>query len=344
MNKIKEHNGGSILVCDNLTCGYSGKNGIKHLIKSFSTTVSKGELISLIGVNGAGKSTLLKTLLGLLPALNGKIEINDKNIEEYSPYERAKLIGAALSGHIEEQYISISELVALGRYPYTNMFGRLSPKDLKLVDKYLKLVQLSDKNQRQFYSLSDGEKQKAIIAKILAQETPLILLDEPTAHLDIPNRIHIFHLLKELSVHQQKAILITTHNLELAMELSDKIWLIDNEGVVHEETPEDLSYSGIMGDVFSSDKIIFDKRLMQFTLSKTYKSFALIKGDKEALPLLKNLLSRNTIGITNDKVLSDFEVDVLINPLNITLINKKGKHNFSSFAALQIYLRNQKNE
>lgn len=344
MKTTQEHTNSSLLVCDKLTCGYTEKHQTHRLVKSFSATVEKGELICLIGVNGAGKSTLLKTVLGLKPPLQGVVKILDKENTSLSTKERAKNIGAVLTNFIEEQYISAEELVALGRFPYTNMFGNLSAVDLEVVHKYMKLMKVWDKRNQQFHSLSDGEKQKAILAKILCQETPLILLDEPTAHLDIPNRIHTFQLLRELVSHEKKSIIVTTHNLELALELSDKIWLIDTQGNVHVESPEDLYMNNKLQEVFSSEKIKFNKNLLQFRMQKTFRKHVYYQGDKSMKQIVQNLLERHNVGFTNEKDKSVFTLVVTNNPLSIVLSDKDRMQNFSSFASLQSFLRNKIDE
>ena len=344
MTGDKSYINNPLLECRNLSCGFHEKNITTCLVKPFSAEVFQNELVCLIGVNGAGKSTLLKTILNLQTPINGEILIEGKKIQSQSQIQLAHKIGAALSNTISEQFITLEELVALGRYPYTGLFGRLNRKDKNLVEKYIRLVKVTDKKHQQFYSLSDGEKQKAIIAKILSQETPLILLDEPTAHLDIPNRIHIFNLLRELASHQQKGIVITTHNLELAMQLSDKIWLIDNEGNMHINTPEDLVLSGKLHQVFSNEKIDFDNTLMQFRVKQTFRELAFLSGANELFYSTKNLLGRYSIGVTDSMNKAGFKIELKNNPLNIILKRANDMHIFSSFAALQNFLRLQQDE
>lgn len=242
-----------LLNTQNLTIGY----GTHKVQSSLDLSADKGTLISLVGTNGAGKSTLLRTIAGLQKTLGGTIEIDGRNISILTSQDKAKLMSLVLTDSINVENMTVRQLVSMGRFPYTNWFGRLSATDDAIISKAMADVNMSHKSESNINHISDGEKQRAIIAKALAQDTPLVLLDEPTAHLDLPNRIETMLLLRRLSVTTRKTFILSTHELDLALQTSDSIWLMTRTGV---ETgiPEDLMLSGRFQSAFGSDNFTFD--------------------------------------------------------------------------------------
>ena len=225
-----------------LTIGYGTKVVRSHLTLS----LNKGEMVCMLGRNGCGKSTLLRTLAGLQPALGGTYHIDD--------------VAVVLTDRLHLDNTTVRDVVAMGRYPYTSFLGALTPADEQIVDASLSEVfsadsQLSTLDSRLFNSLSDGEKQRVLIAKALAQQTPVILLDEPTAHLDLPNRILVLQLLRRLAHEQGKTILISTHELELALHLSDRILLLSDQGA-QLDTADNLKHNDAFTKAFGMN--IFD--------------------------------------------------------------------------------------
>lgn len=225
-----------------LTIGYGTKIVRSHLTLS----LNKGEMVCMLGRNGCGKSTLLRTLAGLQPALGGTYHIDD--------------VAVVLTDRLHLDNTTVRDVVAMGRYPYTSFLGALTPADEQIVDASLSEVfsadsQLSTLDSRLFNSLSDGEKQRVLIAKALAQQTPVILLDEPTAHLDLPNRILVLQLLRRLAHEQGKTILISTHELELALHLSDRILLLSDQGA-QLDTADNLKHNDAFTKAFGMN--IFD--------------------------------------------------------------------------------------
>ncbi|MFI3296691.1 MAG: ABC transporter ATP-binding protein [bacterium] len=238
---------------ENITIGYG-----KYVVQSeLNLSAQKGDLICLTGTNGAGKSTLLRSLVALQPLLGGDVKINDKSISQLSNHQRAKLFALVLTDKVDIENLSVFELVAMGRFPHTNWAGALTSHDKEIIDKAINDVNLSHKISSKINEISDGEKQRAIIAKALAQDTPLILLDEPTAHLDLPNRIEIMMLLRRLSVTTKKTFILSTHELDLAIQMSDRIWLMTKDGV-NIGIPEDLMLSGMFQRAFGSNTFSFD--------------------------------------------------------------------------------------
>lgn len=220
--------------------------------------MGRGEMICLLGPNGCGKSTLLRTVAGLQPALSGSVQLVGEELASISISERSRILSLVLTDPIETLGMRVSELVSLGRNPFTGFLGRLSASDELRVNEALEQVNLSSKREQSLFELSDGERQRALIAKALAQDTPIIFLDEPTAHLDLPNRVEIMLLLHHLAQDMGKTILISTHELELALQVADRILLMKPNGGVVDDIPESLVVSGALQQVFRNPAVRFD--------------------------------------------------------------------------------------
>lgn len=225
---------------------------------NLNLSFQKGEMISLIGPNGCGKSTLLRTLCGLQESLSGQILIQGKDLKGMPLSDRAKLFSIVLTDPVRLGYMTVKQMVAMGRHPYTTFSGKLSNKDERCIDESLKAVHLENFTDRFILELSDGERQRVMIAKALAQDTSFILLDEPTSHLDLPNRVEVMFLLRRLAVEMQKCILISTHEIDLALHLSDKIWLMSFEKGLETGTPQELIENKSVQSVFHGESFGFD--------------------------------------------------------------------------------------
>lgn len=221
---------GTSLSCKDLSIGYCVNGNAKILCSHLNADLKPGTLTCLIGVNGCGKSTLLRTLSGFLKPLKGYISINQRNITKMSDAERSTTFGVVLTEQTDIQQFTAREMVALGRYPYTGFFDRLSEEDNKIIDDAIKMVGIGGYEHRMVNTLSDGERQKVMIAKVLAQQTPIILLDEPTAFLDYPSKMEVFTLLHKLAQKMKKSILLSTHDIGTILPVADEIWLLDNKG------------------------------------------------------------------------------------------------------------------
>ena len=216
----------------NLSTGYKqGKSNSRVVMQHLNATFRSGELSCLIGSNGLGKSTLLRTLSAFQPALDGEVYIESRTLDNYTAAELSKEVSVVLTGKPDVRNMSIEEMIGLGRSPYTGFFGRLSDNDKSIVDESITLVGIQHLKGRMIHSLSDGERQKVMIAKALAQQTPIILLDEPTAFLDFPSKVEMLKLLHRLAHEMDKTILLSTHDLELAVRLADNLWKMDAEGL-----------------------------------------------------------------------------------------------------------------
>ena len=235
-----------ILKTKSLSIGYDNKT----VVSDINVTLNEGDIIALVGPNGAGKSTLFKTFSTHIKPLGGKIELFGKDLMSYSPKERAKLLGIVLTERPDDMFLKVFDVVAAGRYPYTGMFGKLNENDEKEIKESLELVGVNNLINRVFNTLSDGEKQKVMIAKAIAQNTPVIMLDEPTAFLDYPSKIELFSLLKKLVKEQKKAILFSSHDLELLLRYTNNIWIIaKNKSFIAGQSFE-LLKSGVVKDYF----------------------------------------------------------------------------------------------
>ncbi|MBZ0276254.1 MAG: ABC transporter ATP-binding protein [Anaerolineae bacterium] len=242
-----------------LTIGYPVPRASARIIAAHITIgLHAGDMVCLIGPNGAGKSTLLRTLAGMQKPLVGRVMLAGQDVHQLDPLERARHLSIVLTDRVPYGMLSAYELVALGRHPYTDWSGRLSEQDETVVRWAIQAVGAVELAHRLVSELSDGERQKIMIARALAQEPSLIILDEPTAFLDLPRRVEIMRLLRQLARDTGRAVLLSTHDLDLALRLADSLWLMPGDGQVHSGAPEDLVLNGILGDAFHSDGVTFD--------------------------------------------------------------------------------------
>lgn len=272
-----------------LSIGYRAK--VLH--QNLNLPIVRGELTCLLGPNGAGKTTLLRTLGGFHKPLDGQVMLLGKNMSLYSVEERSQHIGVVLTDKIHAGGLSVYELVALGRHPHTGFFGLLQDSDHRIIQKAIVRMGLTDLAHNYLSELSDGERQKAMIAKTLAQESQIILLDEPTAFLDAPSRIEIMALLHELASEQKKSVLISTHDLDLAIQMADRLWLMARDKPVASGTPEDLILSGIFASYFERNGISFDVATGNLQRERNHVHKVTIRGRGPATQWLRNALVRN---------------------------------------------------
>lgn len=248
-----------LLQLHDLSAGYFQRGKAVHtVVESFSASIEPGSLICLIGPNGAGKSTLLRTITGMQKPLSGKAMLRGHDIHQMSAAERAKRLSIVLTQKIEVGLLTGYELVAMGRHPHTGWLGQLSEHDHRLVQVAIARVGAERLADRIFSTLSDGERQKIMIARALAQEPELLVLDEPTAFLDLPRRVEIMMLLRDLARQTGCAILLSTHDLDLALRCAHHIWLLTYSGDIQTGVPEDLVLSGAFEAAFQSAGVTFD--------------------------------------------------------------------------------------
>lgn len=256
-----------ILKTKNLDIGYISKKKETRIAKDININLNKGELIALVGGNGIGKSTLLRTLTKVQPALNGDIFINEKQLNNYNNLELAKVMSLVLTEPISSKNLSVFELVALGRQPYTNWIGNLASTDLKAVKKAIQLTNIDHLQHKKCFELSDGQLQKVMITRALAQDTPMIILDEPTTHLDMYHKAYLLKLLKQLTIDTGKTILFSSHEIDLAIQLCDSMIVMTKDQVVSDQ-PCNLISNGIFESLFPKDLIVFDYKTGSFRVKK----------------------------------------------------------------------------
>jgi iron complex transport system ATP-binding protein len=256
----------TILSTSNLSIGYKSKKEIVTIAENLNLNLASGKLISLIGANGIGKSTLLRTITGIQPPLSGTVFLNDENINTYKPLDLAQNLSLVLTEKLPPSNLSVFELVALGRQPYTNWIGTLSQTDIQKVQEAMQLTQIEHLATKRHFEISDGQLQKVLIARALAQDTPLIILDEPTTHLDLLHKVSLFKLLKKLTQETQKCILFSTHDIDLAIQLSDEMVIMTPESVVQDE-PCNLISKGSFATLFKDEHIVFNAEKGKFVIT-----------------------------------------------------------------------------
>lgn len=256
----------NILSTSNLSIGYTAKKEKNYIAQNIDLQLQSGKLVALIGANGIGKSTLLRTLTAIQKPLSGTIFLNEKEIQTYNSLELAQQLSLVLTEKLPPSNLTVFELIALGRQPYTNWVGKLSEEDTAKIQEAMQLTQISHLATKKHYEISDGQLQKALIARALAQDTPLIILDEPTTHLDLLHKVAVFKLLKKLAHETQKCILFSTHDIDMAIQLSDEIILMTPERVVQDQ-PCNMITKGIFNTLFNDEHIVFDAEKGKFVIS-----------------------------------------------------------------------------
>jgi len=246
-----------ILETTNLHIGYTTKRGVQTIASNLNLSLASGRLISLVGANGIGKSTLLRTLTGIQRPLEGTVLLSNKIVSQYDALALAQNLSLVLTEKLPPSNLTVFELIALGRQPYTNWLGRLSEEDHLKINEAIALTQIGHLVDQKHYEISDGQLQIVLIARALAQDTPLIILDEPTTHLDLFHKVSVFKLLKKLSQETGKCILFSTHDIELAIQLSDEMIVMTKEKVVQDQ-PCNLISQGVFDTLFNDTSIRFD--------------------------------------------------------------------------------------
>ena len=298
-----------LLSAENLRVGYLlDKKEIK-VCDGMNFELKRGELVALLGPNGAGKSTLLRTLSSSLQPLSGNVYYSGRLLKNISQRDLSRKISVVLTDHTQAGGLTVSELVSLGRQPYTGFFGRLKAMDLRLVDEAINSVGLSFKSNSYMAELSDGERQKAMIAKALVQETDVLLLDEPAAFLDVASKLELMALLRQIAVERDCAVLFSSHDVEQALTLSDKLWLMGRAGLLCGCT-EDMVLQGHLSDLFRSNNVRFDIGSGVYRLCSDTSARVSVKAQDLCLLFwAKNALLRNGYGIT-DSLAVEFAIDL----------------------------------
>ena len=256
----------NILSTSNLSIGYKTKSSTIIIGKNLNVNLREGKLIALIGANGIGKSTLLRTITGIQKPISGTVLLNEKNIHELNSLTLAQNLSVVLTEKLPPSNLTVWELIALGRQPYTNWIGKLTPKDISKVNEAIELTQIGHLKSKMHYEISDGQLQIVLIARALAQDTPLIILDEPTTHLDLLHKVVLFKLLKKLTQETGKCILFSTHDLDMAIQLSDEMIIMTPKTIVQDQ-PCNLILKGSFNSLFQDEHIVFDSEKGKFVIN-----------------------------------------------------------------------------
>lgn len=311
----------------NLSVGYS-----QAVCSGISAVVKKGELVGLAGKNGSGKSTLIKSILGLLPVIKGEIEINSENIENWDVQKRAREIAVVFSRLSQTPGIPVFDMIALGRLPYRNSFAKLNSSEIKLIENALEMVGIPQLRNRLANELSDGQLQMAMIARALVQDTQIVIMDEPTSHLDIENQFKIFELIYKLSKDTGKTFIVASHQIELLLHNSSQLWWIDN-GNFHAGFPEQIAYEQRIFEKLSQEQIKFDYQTGNFKfLHPKNKSVNLVSDGSDLGYWVKHALERNGFEVSDKS-------ESLIETKNQTLF--LNNYNFNSIDELMKSLNHE---
>lgn len=268
-----------MLTASSLSIGYHRT----PLASDLDLNLHPAEMVCLIGPNGAGKSTLLRTLAGMQEPLSGAVKLGDADLFSIPALELAKQLAVVLTGRVDAGNLSAYALVSLGRHPYTDWRGRLTQHDEEVTQRAMSLTGSASLAARPIHELSDGERQKVMIARALAQEPKVLLLDEPTAFLDLPRRVDFLQLLKRLARETQCAILLSTHDLDLALRIADRLWLLSSHGELHIGLPEELALNGSLARIFQSEGVEFDHASGAFKIHQPTCGPISLHGDKDGV-------------------------------------------------------------
>ncbi len=325
-----------ILSCENLELGYRNRGRDAIILSNVNLQLYTGQLTALMGANGSGKSTLIRTICSLQEPISGEITING---ELLSKTNVAKQIAVVLTSPVFAMNFTVFDMVSTGRIPHTNWLGKLQERDIEVVNKSLEAVGINSLSDRLVSQLSDGERQKMMIAKALAQESPIIILDEPTAHLDLVNRVEVSKLLRKLAHTENKTILMATHELDLAIQIADRIWLIEND-VIHVGAPEDLIINNNLQSTFNKMSIDFDEVSGTFKVKpqNIIPICFINKGNSQLEIWTERLLKKIGFYLSQDNTT---ELNITIDNLKNTwtLNYKEKKEEFYNFASLGDRLR-----
>lgn len=282
---------GAILNSHNLSVGYKSAKGETRVLSNINIELKSNSLVCLMGPNGAGKSTLIRTIAGLQPPLGGTVKIEGKDISTISRHELATKISLVLTDKPQVGNLNVLDIIRMGRFPHTSWFNQLTTSDTDTVDKVVDQCGLKTLLPKKLYELSDGQLQKVFIARALAQDGPVLILDEPTAHLDLNNRVEVMNLLKSLAQNTGKAILIATHELDLALQTADELWLTKANAAIVTGVPEDMVLNGAIDEAF--DMKGFDLKSGRITRATNNGKRVRLVGDSYQYLWTKNALERN---------------------------------------------------
>jgi iron complex transport system ATP-binding protein len=286
----------------NLSIGYPRKrHGARVVAQNLDLKLHQGQFTCLLGPNGVGKSTLLRTLSGLQAPLQGDVLLDGCPLSSLNPRKLAQRLSLALTERVPVGTLPVWSLVAMGRYPHTDWFGRLRPEDEAVVQGAIEVMGIEHLAFRPMTELSDGERQKAMIARALAQQPRVMILDEATAYLDLPRRVELMQLLRDLARQRQCSILLSSHDLDLSLRHADHLWLLSSAGQMREGIPEDLVLGGGFGATFADSSLDFDPWSGAFRPSLSPRGRVALDGDGLAAIWTRRALERHGFEVVTDQ-------------------------------------------
>ncbi len=331
------------LTATDLSCGYSGVP--QPVLHGLDLSVTEGRLVCVIGSNGVGKSTLARTLAGLLPPQAGEIALQGRSLGEFSLAERARRISVVLTRLPTTGYMTVRSFVEIGRHPYTGTLGRMTHADHEAVDRALAQVGIEHLGDRWLGAISDGERQRASIARAFAQAATLMILDEPTAFLDVESRAVVMTTLRDLAHGTGKSVVATSHDIELVLRIADEVWMIAPDKSVMTGAPEDLVLTGAMDKVFPRHVMRFDLETGGFRLPHPNGSDIVVAGEGPSALWTARALERIGIRVRSATAGSDQPVPVVTPPGQDSRWTLRGgpdggrSRQFDSIADMVEYLR-----
>jgi iron complex transport system ATP-binding protein len=290
-----------VIDINDLSIGYKKKGKANKIFSAINLQAFHGELIALVGLNGIGKSTLLRTIAGLQKKISGSIFLSGTILDELPKYQLAKQLSVVTTENISINNLTVYDLIALGRYPHTSWFGSLKQTDINKIEEAIRLLRLDTFRFKHVLELSDGERQRVMIARALAQDTEIIILDEPTAFLDLSNKYEIVHILSNLAHHHNKTIIFSSHDLNIIIREADKIWLM-KENQIFEGAPEDLIISDTFSTIFNQDIIQFDRLTGDFKSVHTKTNEVFLSGNGEINEVTFKALERLGLSISDNEM------------------------------------------
>jgi iron complex transport system ATP-binding protein len=290
-----------VIEINDLSIGYRQKGIATKIFSGINLHAFHGELIALVGLNGIGKSTLLRTLAGLQKKISGTIFISGTILDELPKYQLAKQLSIVTTENISINNLTVYDLIALGRYPHTSWFGTLKQTDENKIEEAIRMLRLETFRFKHILELSDGERQRVMIARALAQDTEIIILDEPTAFLDLANKYEIVHILSNLAHHHNKTIIFSSHDLNIVIREADKIWLM-KENQIFEGAPEDLIISDTFSTIFNQDIIQFDRFTGDFKSVHIRTNEVYVLGKGEITEITYKALERSGFKISDNEM------------------------------------------
>ncbi len=325
------------LKIEDLTVGYGKGKRSKPILSDLNITTQSGSLIALVGSNGKGKSTLLKTIAGLLNPLHGTIYIDNKELSSIDRISRARLISYVGTSHEINKNLKVRDLVALGRYPYSNIWGQLSDSDIKIITRAMVDTKTLHLRDSAIGEISDGERQRALIARSLAQNTPIILLDEPTAFLDVANKFEMVDLMRQLSRQRNKIIIFSSHDLPTILGNADYMWLIFQRSII-DAIPEELVMTRFLDTIFENSKVVFDLEHNEFKIDFKPSKYVKLTGEKYLCKWTEKALLRYGIGSNSESGKIEINIKTVRESLFWEIWDGLETHTFDTLKDLLTYI------